>query len=51
MITLEELKTRLKEHYDEVTLLELLEVNAEDIVERFQDKIEDRFEKLEEDTE
>lgn len=36
---------RLKQ-LDEVTLLELLEIYPEDIVERFQDKIEDKMEEL-----
>ncbi len=44
-ITLEELKERLK-RYDEVTLLELLDINADELVEKFEDKIEDRFDKL-----
>lgn len=46
MITLTELKEKLKQ-VDEVDLLELLNINAEDIVERFVDFIEDRFEILE----
>tara|TARA_R110002012_G_scaffold240196_1_gene414364 strand:+ start:1477 stop:1671 length:195 start_codon:yes stop_codon:yes gene_type:complete len=31
---------------DEVTLLELLEVSSEDLIAKFQDKIEDNFETL-----
>lgn len=46
--TLEELKERLK-RYDEVTILELLDINTEEIIERFEDKIEERFDKLAED--
>jgi hypothetical protein len=39
----------LKEHLitlDEVSLLEVLEINAEDIVDRFDDYIEERFDQL-----
>ncbi len=46
--TLEELKERLK-RYDEVTILELLDINTEEIIERFEDKSEERFDKLSED--
>ena len=45
-MTLGELSEALKQ-WDETTLLELLEISPEDIVERFQDKIEDRFDYLE----
>jgi hypothetical protein len=44
-LTIEELKDRLK-RYDEVTLLELLDISAEDIIERFADVIEDRYDLL-----
>lgn len=43
----EELRDRLKQ-YDEITLLELLNINAEDLVERFGDKIENKFDQLSE---
>jgi hypothetical protein len=46
-MTFAELVRQLKE-YDELTVLELLEISAEDIVERFQDRIEDKFDYLEE---
>lgn len=46
-MTFAELVRQLKE-YDELTVLELLEISAEDIVERFGDKIEERFDYLEE---
>lgn len=45
-LTLEELKERLAQQVDEVTLLELLDISAEDIVERFSDEIEEKFDKL-----
>lgn len=44
-LTLPELQDKLKE-IDEVTLLEQLNVTSEDLVERFVDVIEDRFEQL-----
>jgi hypothetical protein len=46
-LTLEDLKDRLKKQ-DEVSLLEILDISSEEIVERFVDLIEDQFEKLEE---
>lgn len=45
-ITLEELKEKLTS-FDEVTLLERLNIKSDDIVERFVDLIEDRFEEFE----
>lgn len=49
-LTLPEILERLK-RLDETTLLEVLEISSEDILERFVDKVEDRFEELEEDVE
>jgi len=43
--TLTELQEKLKE-VDEITLMELLNVSSEDLVERFVDVIEDKFDKL-----
>lgn len=45
-LLLHEIKERLKA-LDEVTLLELLEINSEDIVEMFSERIEDSADKLE----
>lgn len=45
-LTLEEIKDRLK-YIDEVTLLEVLEISSEEIVERFTDFIELRADILE----
>lgn len=45
MLTLVEIAEKLKQ-FDEITLLEVLEINAEEIVERFMDKIEDNQDKL-----
>ena len=44
-LTFEELKEKLQ-RVDEVTLLELLEIRSDDIVERFEDFIEEQQEKL-----
>lgn len=44
-LTFEEVKEKLKD-IDEVSLLEKLEIYSDDIVERFQDKIEDKYENL-----
>ena len=46
MPLLHEIKERLIE-LDEITLLELLDITSEDIVEQFSDRIEERADKLE----
>lgn len=38
-------------HLDEITLMELLEISSEDLIERFQDIIESKRENFEEDLE
>lgn len=45
MLTLNELCDRLK-HIDEISLMEVLEINSEEIVDRFIDKIEERMDDL-----
>ena len=45
MITLPELKEKLS-HVDEISLLELLEISSEDLVDKFDDKIEDQYDTL-----
>ena len=45
MLTFKELKDRLVQ-LDEITLLELLNLSSEDLVDRFEDVIEDRFDQL-----
>lgn len=45
MLTLNDLQEKLKQ-IDEVSLLEILNISSEDIVERFVDFIEDNYEKL-----
>lgn len=44
-LTLKELQERLK-RLDELSLLELLDITSEEIVEMFIDKIEDNFDRL-----
>jgi hypothetical protein len=46
MLLLHEIKERLTA-LDEITLLELLEITSEDIVEMFSDRIEDKADGLE----
>ena len=48
MFTLEDMKEKLKQ-LDEVTLMEVLEITSEDLVERFVDIIEQKEEALEND--
>ena len=45
-LTLEEIKERMK-RWDELSLLEELSIRSEDIVERFEDIIEDHADRLE----
>lgn len=45
-LTLPELRARLAAKYDEVTLVEILDLRATDIVEAFADKIEDMQDEL-----
>jgi|DEB0MinimDraft_3_1074331.scaffolds.fasta_scaffold02021_9 hypothetical protein len=46
MLTLSEIKDKLK-HLDEVTLMEVLEITSDDLVERFVDRIEQQQDALE----
>lgn len=45
MLTLNELCDRLK-HIDEISLMEVLEINSDEIVDRFIDKVEERMDEL-----
>ena len=45
-ITYEELREKLRQ-VDEISLLELLDISSEELVERFQDRIENRIDMLE----
>ena len=45
MLTLRDLKEKLK-LLDEITLMEELDISSEDIVDRFEDHIETKFERL-----
>ena len=44
-LTLDELKERLS-NLDEVTLLEVLDIHSDELVEAFEDRIEDNIDKL-----
>jgi len=44
--TIEELKEYISHNVDEVGVLELLDISAEDLVEAFHDRIEERYDKL-----
>lgn len=46
MLTIHDIMERLKRE-DEVTILELLEINSTDLVHTFLDRIEDKFDYLE----
>ena len=45
-LTLTDLMSKLK-HLDEITLLEVLDITSEEIIERFIDKVEQRYDFLE----
>ena len=46
MLTLKELKEKMVDNLSEIDVLELLEISTEDLVERFSDKIEDKYEQI-----
>jgi hypothetical protein len=46
MLTLQELKDKMTENLSEIDVMELLEISTEDLVERFSDKIEDKYEQI-----
>jgi hypothetical protein len=45
-LTLEEIKERMK-RWDEISIIEELSIRSEDIIERFDDVIEDQVDRLE----
>ena len=45
--TLRDIIDKLKQ-FDEITLLEMLDISSEELLERFIDKVENNFEQLEE---
>lgn len=47
MLTLTELKEKIVEQVDEVDIIDLLGLTTEDIVNAFEDRIEDKWEILE----
>ena len=50
MLTLNDVSDRLKK-IDEVSLLEVLDIDSNDIVDRFIDRVEERFDDLQEELE
>ena len=46
MLTLAELKERLSDFLTEIDLLEVLNISSEDLVERFEDRIEAKYNSL-----
>ena len=42
-LTLQEIKEKLAEEYDEITLLEVLNINSYDLVVAFFERIEERY--------
>jgi hypothetical protein len=42
-LTLQEITKKLAEQYDEITLLEILNIDSFDLVEAFFDRIEDKY--------
>jgi hypothetical protein len=46
MLTIEELKQKIKERMSEVDLVDLLEITTDELVGAFLDKIEDKFDVL-----
>lgn len=44
MLTLSELKEKIVQQVDEVDLLDMLALTTQDLVDAFEDKIEDRYE-------
>ena len=49
MLTLEEIKERILKVYDPDDLLEGLQITAEDLLDRFEDKLINRLDQFEED--
>ena len=46
MLTLSELKEKIVEQVDEVDLIDLLGLTTEDLVNAFEDKIEDKYDNI-----
>ena len=42
-LTLQEITKKLAEQYDEITLLEILNIDSFDLVEAFFDRVEERY--------
>lgn len=50
-LTLDELCAKLLTQYDELLICEVLDITAEDLVERFDDRVADRYDELMEELE
>ena len=50
MTSLQDYKEQLKEE-DQVELIDLLDISSEDIVDRFDDRVEDKYDELQDDDE
>ena len=50
MLTFIDVRDRLKQQ-DEISVLEVLEINSEELVDRFKDRVEEKFDYLVEDLE
>ena len=50
MLTLADVIEKLKS-IDEISLMEILEISSEDLVDRFEDRIENKYDELREDFE
>jgi hypothetical protein len=46
MLTIKELKEKIIEQIDEVDIIDLLGLTTQDIVNAFQDKIEDKYDEI-----
>jgi hypothetical protein len=45
-MTFDEVQDYLYDNFDEIMIMELLEINSYDLVSRFEDKLEENFDKI-----
>lgn len=45
-LTIQELKEKLSAYYDEVSLLELLNIHSDELLDRFEDRVEQHYDRL-----
>ena len=50
-LTLAEICDKIKNNYDELLICEMLDITAEDLVDRFDDRVADRYDELMEELE